>query len=167
MIRTGRSDGGPLGRPLTPNERAVGWVPAPDSLTWTTDDGREHGSCVGAVPVPLRKAIGDASESQQDVIDRLAATCTCPDDICLGENGDCAACHEIDPEWDCLQAVGAVPVPLRKAIGDAIDRQQVAIIREYLAHDASERVGSRLRCTACGEWGHLNAPCPARGEADR
>ena len=33
------------------------------------------------------------------------------------------------------------------------------------ADDASERVGSRLRCTACGEWGHLNAPCPASADA--
>lgn len=46
-----------------------------------------------------------AAESQQDVIQRLAPTCVCPDDPCLGEDGGCTACGEMDPEWDCLRVL--------------------------------------------------------------
>lgn len=46
--------------------------------------------------------------------------------------------------------IGAVPVPLRKAIGDAIDAQQVEIVRAYLAtcaHGPWDGIG---RCAGCG-----------------
>ena len=53
----------------------------------------------------LADALAPLHESQEDVIQRLAPTCTCPDDLCLGETGECGPCGEIDPEWDCLRVL--------------------------------------------------------------
>lgn len=67
------------------------------------------------------------------------------------------ATRDLLATWDAttnpilLSAAGQLRAALRKD-----GRSDVAEVTPPI----NLRAGSRLRCTYCGEWGHLNSPCP-------